>query len=64
VNIINEFSLDFIVPISKVDEGMLRCQDQDAIIKQKFWFRVDLFDSKLDYSTNQLSENDYLRSND
>ena len=26
VNIINEFSLDFILPISKVDEGMLRCQ--------------------------------------
>ena len=25
VNIINEFSLDFIIPISKVDEGMLKC---------------------------------------
>ena len=44
VNVINESSLDFVLPISKVDEGMLRCQDQDAIIKQKFWFRVDLFD--------------------
>ena len=25
VNIINEFSLDFIIPISQVDDGMLKC---------------------------------------
>ena len=25
VNLVNEFSLDVIIPISKVDEGMLRC---------------------------------------
>jgi glutamate--cysteine ligase catalytic subunit len=33
VNIINEFALDFIIPISKVDEGMLRCQEKDALIE-------------------------------
>jgi glutamate--cysteine ligase catalytic subunit len=27
VNVINEFALDFILPISKVDEGMLACHD-------------------------------------
>ena len=64
VNIINEFSLDFIIPISQVDDGMLKCQEQDALINQKFWFRVDLFDGKEDYKTNKLLENDFLRSRD
>jgi len=27
VNMIHEFSLDLVVPISKVDEGMARCQE-------------------------------------
>ena len=64
VNFINESSLDFVLPISKVDEGMLRCQDQDAIIKQKFWFRVDLFDDQKDYMKNQLVETNFLKSSD
>ena len=33
VNIVNEFSLDFIIPISKVDEGMHRCNEKDALIE-------------------------------
>jgi len=48
-NIINEFSLDFVMPISKVDEGMAKCQERDALLNQKFWFRVDLFDTARDY---------------
>lgn len=46
VNIINEFSLDFMLPISYVDQNMVLCQDQDALLNQKFWFRVDLFDNQ------------------
>ena len=61
VNIINEFSIDFIIPISKVDEGMLRCQDEDAIFTQKFWFRVDLFDGG-EYKLNSLADSDFTKS--
>ena len=32
-NIINDFSFDFIVPISNVDEGMKLCQEQGALLK-------------------------------
>jgi hypothetical protein len=32
-NIINTFSLDFILPISYVDINMLNCQDLDAVLK-------------------------------
>jgi glutamate--cysteine ligase catalytic subunit len=31
-NLINQFSLDFTLPISLVDENMLRCQEQDGIL--------------------------------
>lgn len=43
-NIINEFSIDFIMPISKVDANMETCHGENALTDAKFWFRVDLFD--------------------
>lgn len=33
INIINDFSLDFVMPINMVDESMRRCQDQDGLLK-------------------------------
>lgn len=55
-NLINELSIDFIVPISLVDENMTTCQHQDALTERQFWFRVDLFDQNQDssYLTNML----------
>lgn len=64
-NIINEFSLDFIMPISKVDENMETCHGQNALIEAKFWFRVDLFDQNKgeNYFENVLKESKYVKSN-
>lgn len=63
INLINEFALDFIIPISRVDEGMLACQGMDALLKAKFWWRVDLFDdAQRDYTTNILEQTDFTRS--
>ena len=62
VNVINEFSLDFIVPISKVDQNMLICQNMDALLKDKFWFRVDLFDHEGDYTKNNLQKTNFKKS--
>lgn len=39
-NVINNFDVDFIVPISKVDENMERAHDVDAILNQKFWVKT------------------------
>ena len=43
VNMLNEFKLNFLLPISKVDENMDRAHELDAIINKKFWWRTDLF---------------------
>ena len=61
-NILNQFSLDFTLPISLVDENMLRCQDQDAVYKSKLWWRTDLFEIDHDYTTNTLETTLFTRS--
>jgi glutamate--cysteine ligase catalytic subunit len=40
--VIVTYGLNFLIPISKVDENMKRAQKRDAILNQKFWFRKDL----------------------
>ena len=40
--------INFIIPISKVDENFRRAYKKDAINKEKFWWRIDCFkDEKL-----------------
>ena len=39
-NIINTFDIDFIIPVSLVDENMKRAHERDALLEQKFWFKV------------------------
>lgn len=40
--------INFIIPISKVDENFRRAYKKDAINKEKFWWRIDCFkDDKL-----------------
>lgn len=64
-NLINEFSLDFIIPISMVDRNMDTVHLQNALLEQKYWFRVDLFDQNegSDYKTNNLEASHFLKSN-
>lgn len=41
VNVINHFDVNFIIPITKVDENMERAHRRDAILTQKFWFNIN-----------------------
>lgn len=40
--VILSYRLNFLIPISKVDENMEAAQKRDAIHTQKFWFRNDI----------------------
>lgn len=55
VNVINHFDLDFIMPISKIDENMDRAHKRDAILTEKFWFKVNILPQGVDhYRSNDL----------
>lgn len=43
-NIINTFDVDFIVPITMVDENMKRAHSRDAVSQVKFWWKMPLDD--------------------
>ncbi|XP_075235916.1 glutamate--cysteine ligase [Lycorma delicatula] len=40
--VILSYHLNFIIPISKVDENMTKAQKRDALKKELFWFRKDI----------------------
>ncbi|KAL0895616.1 hypothetical protein ABMA27_011707 [Loxostege sticticalis] len=40
--VILSYNLNFVMPISKVDENMQRAQRRDACLQQKFWWRRDV----------------------
>ncbi|XP_075982985.1 glutamate--cysteine ligase [Anticarsia gemmatalis] len=40
--VILSYHLNFVMPISKVDENMQRAQRRDACLSQKFWWRRDV----------------------
>ena len=63
-NIVNEFDLDFIVPITMVDENMKRAHARDALTQLKFWWKVPA----PEYAhalprQNDLATTDFLKSN-
>jgi len=41
-NIINTFDLDFVLPISLVDENMKRAHNRNGLLQTKFWWKVPL----------------------
>ncbi|GFS80159.1 glutamate--cysteine ligase catalytic subunit [Nephila pilipes] len=40
--VILSFQLNFLIPVSKVDENLAKAQKRDAVLTEKFWFRKDL----------------------
>ncbi|PSN53525.1 Glutamate--cysteine ligase [Blattella germanica] len=40
--VILSYQLNFLMPISKVDENMKRAQKRDALLKEEFYFRKDI----------------------
>lgn len=53
-NIINHFDLDFLMPISKIDENMERAHMRDAASMQKFWFKINILPTGKCYRYNIL----------
>lgn len=62
-NIINEFDLDFVIPISLVDENMKRAHLQDAVTSTKFWFKTDALPKFGSFANSDLQESDFKQSN-
>lgn len=55
--VILSYKLNLLIPISKVDQNMVRAQKRDAVKVEKFWFRHDITsDSKSTVSDNIQSE--------
>ncbi|KAI8121621.1 Glutamate--cysteine ligase catalytic subunit [Lucilia cuprina] len=44
--VILHYRLNFLMPISKIDENMVTAQKRDACRKEKFWFRKNITKSK------------------
>lgn len=68
VNVINHFDVDFIMPVTKVDENMERAHRRDAILNTKFWFNTNSikasnFEKDVDVHST-LEKYDYLKSNE
>ena len=63
-NIINTFDVDFIIPITLVDENMRRAHCRDAVSQTKFWWKVPL-DDQVGKPTreNNNEQTEFLRSN-
>lgn len=55
--VILSYKLNLLIPISKVDQNMVRAQKRDAVKMEKFWFRRDITsDSKTDNIESEYIE--------
>lgn len=63
-NIINYFDVDFVVPISLVDDNMKRAHVRDALCSQKFWWKAGAVKRDQDGRPLRanLEENIFLKS--
>lgn len=61
-NVINHFDVDFIVPITMSDKNMERAHFRNAILDQKFWFKVNCLKDLENYHESSLAETDFIKS--
>ncbi|CAL1683850.1 unnamed protein product [Lasius platythorax] len=55
--VILSYKLNLLIPISKVDQNMVRAQKRDAVKVEKFWFRRDITsDVKSDDAQSEYTE--------
>ena len=64
LNVINNYDVNLIMPISKIDENMERAHIVDGVLTQKFWFKSNIVSTNSDYRVNKLKSTDYLISTD
>jgi glutamate--cysteine ligase catalytic subunit len=63
VNLINDFDVNFLMPISLNDENMDRAHKRDGLINQKFWVRKNIIkQGSTDYKTNTLEQSNWTKS--
>ena len=55
--------MDFVLPISLVDENMKRAHHRDALLHTKFWWKTDVLPKNKPYSVSDLQETDFKESN-
>ncbi|XP_008544628.3 glutamate--cysteine ligase [Microplitis demolitor] len=53
--VIVHFNLNTLIPLSKVEENMMRAQKRDAVNREKLWFRKDI----TSHATNQPIDQEY-----
>lgn len=49
VNISNNFDVDFIMPISMIDDNMDKAHMRDSLLTKKFWFKTNIIKDKDSY---------------
>lgn len=54
LNVINNYDVNLIMPISKIDENMERAEKLNAYTDQKFWFRTNIVAKSGSYKDNLL----------
>jgi len=62
--VILTYKLDFIIPISCVDDNMKRAQKNDAVMKEKFFFRKNITTSSSPQCCSDLYDNVAATNND
>ena len=62
LNVVNEYDVNFIMPISKIDENMNRAHLREAAFKQKFWFRTNILPDKENFMNSELIMTNFIKS--
>lgn len=58
----NQFSLDFTLPVSKVDTNFDRAHNRNALLQDKFFWKVNCLPLDGDFVKCDLQETDFVQS--
>ena len=63
-NIVNTFDLDFVLPITLVDENMKRAHIRDGLSTAKFWWKIPTSaQQESGFTESDINETEFLSSN-
>jgi glutamate--cysteine ligase catalytic subunit len=63
LNVVNNYDVNFIMPISKIDQNMDKAHTRDGLLTQKFWFKSNILSREGSYKRNDLKSTNYVSSN-
>ena len=61
-NVINTFDLDYVLPVSLVDENMKRAHNRDGLLQTKFWWKIPACPDPQATRIATLQESHFTRS--